>query len=502
MPDSGGCIECFVTYGLAALNYSAKQDQRNDLCDANTGSLSPVVQLSRKWERVLLVNIVGNASFRFVPQGLFINTEESGAIVSSMEVKLVPPEATYLRFATSKAEVYNVYRKTGSTIITSGKEWQTRDLFVGGNETYCMLMSVDAEGNEFYGIHDWSGNEMGRLPLIVGDEYFASTWVALSKEKATQLFTLQGEKLGHLQAITVSVGRQQPIFFTERFALFKHALGSDYQIYDVSKRQLTATISTSKALCGVVQSASGLTYLVDAQGIKQLNYDGESATLETRHVFETPLDIDQAKVRLWCDEQHLYVAVNRDGESQVLISVALKDAPEVQALSWSAPWVINFHGGFVGGYNYVTLRRDVLLSDNAVLLWKTGQPLSPELLDFDLSPVVEVSQTRSSAKGKHGYRLRIEDTSPNRAIRSAACELGRLLSESCSGAYNQSETILDRKFDGQFHIEIATPVAPSVFEQAFLPAYIQYFRKFGGLSPAGSKASLADPIITWNPRTS
>jgi hypothetical protein len=450
----------------------------------------------------LLINIIGNASFRFVPEGLSINTEESGALVSATEVKLVPPAATYLRFATSKAEVFNVYRKTGSTVITSGKEWYTRDLFVGGNETYCMLMSVDSEGNEFYGVHDWSGNELGRLPLIIGDEYFASTWVALSKEKTSQLFSLQGEKLGHLQAITVSVGRQQPIFFTERFALFKHALGSDYQIYDVSKQQLTSTISVSEAVCGVVQSASGLTYLVDAQGIKQLNYDGESATLEPRHVFDTPLDIDQAKVRLWCDEQHLYVAINRDGESQALISVALKDTAEVQVLSWSAPWVINFQGGFVGGYNYVTLRRDVLLSDNAVLLWKTGQPLSPELLDFDLSPVVEVSQATSSTKGKHGYRLRIEDTSCNRAIRSAAYELGRVIGESCSGAYNESETILDRKFDGQFHIEIATPVAPSEFEQAFLPAYIQYFRKFGGLSPAGSKASLAEPIITWSTRTS
>lgn len=395
-----------------------------------------------------------------------------------------------------------MYRKTGSTIITSGKEWQTRDLFVGGNETYCMLMSVDAEGNELYGIHDWSGNELGRLPLIVGNEYFASTWVALSKEKTSQLFSLQGEKLGHLQAMTVSVGRQQPIFFTERFALFKHALGSDYQIYDVSKWQLTATISTSEAVCGAVQSASGLTYLVDAQGIKQLNYDGESATLETRHVFDTPLDIDQAKVRLWCDEQHLYVAINRDGENQVLISVALKDAPEVQALSWSAPWVINFHGGFVGGYNYVTLRRDVLLSDNAVLLWKTGQPLSPELLNFDLSPVVEVSQATSSAKGKHGYRLRIEDTSPNRAIRSAAYELGRLLSESCSGAYNESEEISDYEFDGQFHIEVTTSIAPDEFEEVFLPNYLRYFRTSGVLSPEGSKASLADPIITWNPRTS
>ncbi|BCD85468.1 hypothetical protein PSm6_18750 [Pseudomonas solani] len=446
----------------------------------------------------MVVNIVGNAVLRSVPEGLSINTEESGAFVSATEAKLIPPAATYLRFSTSTVEVLNSYKEDGCTVIASGNEWHTRDLFIGGDETYCVLRSVDAEGNKFYGVYDWSGSELGRLPFIVGDKYFASTWVALSQEKTSQFFTLQGEKLGHLQAITVSVGRQQPIFFTECFALFKHAPGSDYQIYDVSKQQLTSTIRVSEAVCGVVQSASGLTYLVDAQGIKQLDYDGESATLEPRHIFDTPLDIDQAKVRLWCDEQHLYVAVNRDGESQVLISVELKDIPEVQVLSWSAPWVINFHGGFVGGYNYVTLRRDVLLSDNAVLLWKTGQPLSPELLDFDLSPVVEVSQAASSVKGKHGYRLRIEDTSCNRAIRSAAYELGRVIGESCSGAYNQSEAILDRKFDGQFHIEVTTSIAPNEFEQAFLPAYIQYFRKFGGLSPAGSKASLADPIITWN----
>lgn len=446
----------------------------------------------------MIVNIIGSASFRLAPEGLSINTEESGALVSATEAKLAPPAATYLRFSTSTVEVLNSYKEDGCTFIAHGKEWHTRDLFIGGDETYCVLRSADAEGNKFYGVYDWSGSELGRLPFIVGDKYFASTWVALSKEKTSQLFTLQGEKLGHLQSITVSVGRQQPIFFTERFALFKHASGSDYQIYDVSKRQLTATISVSEAVCGVVQSASGLTYVVDAQGIKQLDYDGESATLEPRHLFDTPLDIDQAKVRLWCDEQHLYVAINRDGGSQVLISVALKDASEVKVLNWSAPWVINFQGGFLGGYNYVTLRRDVLLSDNAVLLWKAGQPLTAELLEFDLSPVVEVSQTTSSVKGKHGYRLRIEDTSSNRAIRSAAYELGRLLSESCSGAYNESEEIMDCEFDGQFHIEVTTSIAPDEFEQAFLPSYLRYFRTFGVLSPEGSKASLADPIITWN----
>ncbi|WP_435634739.1 hypothetical protein ACSC9U_24795 [Pseudomonas solani] len=403
-----------------------------------------------------------------------------------------------MRFATSEVEVFNSYKEDGCTVIASGKEWHTRDLFIGGGGAYCVFRSVDAEGSKFYGIYDWNGTELGRLPFIVGNKYFASTWMALSKEKTSQLFTLQGEKIGHLEAITVSIGRQQPIFFTECFALFKHALGSDYQIYDVSKQQMTSTISVSEAVCGVVQSASGLTYLVDAQGIKQLNYGCESATLEPRHLFDSPLDIDQAKVHLWHDEQHLYVAVNRDGESQMLISVALKDASEVQVLNWSAPWVINFQGGFVGGYNYVTLRRDVLLSDNAVLLWKTGQPLTSELLEFDLSPVVEVSQAASRVKGKHGYRLRIEDTSSNRAIRSAAYELGRLISESCSGAYNESEEILDCEFDGQFHIEITTSIAPNEFEQTFLPSYLRYFRISGVLSPEGSKAALADPIITWN----
>lgn len=105
----------------------------------------------------MVVNIVGNASFRLATEGLSINTKESGAIVSATEVRLVPPKATYLRFATSGVEVFNSYKEDGCTVIAHGRQWHTRDLFIGGYEAYCVLRSVDAEGNKFYGVYDWDG---------------------------------------------------------------------------------------------------------------------------------------------------------------------------------------------------------------------------------------------------------------------------------------------------------------------------------------------------------
>ena len=72
-----------------------------------------------------------------------------------------------------------------------------------------------------------------------------------------------------------------------------------------------------------------------------------------------------------------------------------------------------------------------------------------------------------------------------------------MLGDTCEGAYQQGDEVPDRKFDGCFSIDIATVSAPTAFEQAFLPAYLAYYRDTGDLSPAGSRARLAPLAITW-----
>ena len=176
----------------------------------------------------------------------------------------------------------------------------------------------------------------------------------------------------------------------------------------------------------------------------------------------------------------------------------------MEELHWSsgwrfshAPYQVDYH---VGSRNYLPLQRQGLLADDAALCWTPDEPLTPALFDADLSPQREVSQTPSATKGKHGYRLRIRDSSVNRAVRTAAFELGRLLGECCSGAFNSDwPQISDRKFDGHFAIDICCDETPSDFERDYLPGMLRYFREDGGLSPAGSRASLQPLELRWLP---
>lgn len=138
------------------------------------------------------------------------------------------------------------------------------------------------------------------------------------------------------------------------------------------------------------------------------------------------------------------------------------------------------------------------MGNGGLLVWKPGEALDSALLKEALSADRVVSEMPSQAKGKHGFHIKISDPSVNNAVRSAASEICRLIGESCSGAYNQAEAVIDRKFDGHFLVEITSTEQPNDFERDYLPQIVEYHRDQGGLSPAGSRLTLQPPEIVWH----
>ncbi|MBO9679394.1 MAG: hypothetical protein J7556_14225 [Acidovorax sp.] len=451
----------------------------------------------------MLINIVGNFTFEQRGDALFIGTEESAALICNGHARLAPPEPTFQRFSAPGVTARVHYADGPPTIVRHGdKEWHLHDVLKGGSDAY----GVASPRNErILIVHDWDGNRLASLPQRLGPMHFGRAAIVLTdtytypQSEYTEIYRPDGELLARYTLQRHGAGRQELAHFTDALAFLR--TGNDpstYQLFDLHSLQACGVLPVAGAILGVCALPDGSNLWVDAEGMHRLAPQGQDQPPQTLHRFAEPLDVEQAKLLLWHDAQRVYAAIDQDRDRQTLIALPLEGAgTAVQELHWSDTWAIAFQGGFLAGQNYLQLKRKTLLADNAVVLWRPGDVLSPALLQTDASPVVEVSQTRSAARGKHGYRLRVEDPCPNRAIRCAALELGRLLGDTCEGAYQQGDEVPDRKFDGCLSIDIATASAPTAFEQAFLPAYLAYYRDTGDLSPAGSRARLAPLAITW-----
>lgn len=451
----------------------------------------------------MLINIVGNFTFEQRGDAMLIGTEESAALICNGHARLVPPEPTFLRFSAPGVTARVHYADGPPTIVRHGdKEWHLHDVLLGGSDAY----GVASPGNErIFIVHDWSGDRLASLPKRLGPKHFGRAAIVMTdtytypESEYTEIYRPDGELHARYTLQRHGAGRQELAHFTDALAFLRTGnTPSTYQLFDLRSLQARGLLPVAGAILGVCALPDGSNLWVDAEGMHRLAPQGQDPSPQTLHRFPEPLDVGQAKLLLWHDTQRIYAAIDHDRERQSLIALPLDGVnATVQEMEWSDTWIIAFQGGFLAGQNYLQLKRKTLLADNAVVLWQPGDVLSPALLQTDASPVVEVSQTRSTVKGKHGYRLRIQDACPNRAIRCAALELGRLLGDTCKGAYQQGDDVPDRKFDGCFTIDIATASAPTAFEQAFLPAYLAYYRDIGDLSPEGSRARLAPLAITW-----
>ena len=107
------------------------------------------------------------------------------------------------------------------------------------------------------------------------------------------------------------------------------------------------------------------------------------------------------------------------------------------------------------------------MSDGGIMIWPAGASLSEELFEEILSTNLEITEIPSETKGKKTLHIKIQDRSVNNAVRSAASVICRHLGESCKGPYNLAESVSNRKFDGQFHVEIWSPQEPNEFEREY-----------------------------------
>ncbi|MDQ7986250.1 hypothetical protein QYS36_15020 [Pseudomonas sp. G34] len=442
----------------------------------------------------MIVNILGIFGVEDRGKELIFDSQESRIVVSDDEFRLVPEAQTYVKFAQDDVKVTSSYGDGTLSISGSDGEWTSKHVFLGGSLSYGFFNEKGDQ--DLYVARTWGGRVIFQIPYFHAENFFGSSAIALGNKDKWSIFDLAGQCIQEVicSGLYVRIGRAH---FTVKFFLFRRGEAAEYQIYDVKQQQFTASLYVIGAVFAVLYMPDGDFLLIDGEGIKRLKYDGAATKLETLHCFSLILTTSQADVVVWHDNSRVFVAINYEGNHQLLFALPLQGEGEIEQFAWSNTWSITRLGGFRSGWNYLSLRRKDLLSDNAVMLWRENQPLNAQLLAYDLSRAVTVSQVTSATKGKHGYGITIEDTSSNRAVRTAALELGRLLSEACSGIYNEADVILDRKFDGNFYIEFTTSDEPDNFERTFLLEYIKYFRYFGGLSPAGSKATLAEPILTW-----
>lgn len=458
----------------------------------------------------MLFNFWGIAAVDTTPAGLVFVSQESRIVLAegNNHPLLTPPVDEYLEFSIGGNRVVGSYRKEGerNRITHAQGEWVSMHSFLGGQLSYALFDEAQEDGQDWYVARRWNGEPIFQMPYYYAERYLAPAAIALGNQQQWAVYDLAGTKLQEITGVDRSERRWRPRF-TDGLFFFLTTEEPIYQVYDVDQRTFTGTVTVVDGLVGVLALPGGGTLLVDAEGVKLLGNAGSADNaLQTLHRFDPPLDADGNNFLGWHDATRAYMAFTGWLQPQVLLAIPLSGAGhagptpvQAEELRWDTPWEITHRCGLVDGHNYLTLQRKDLLAESALLVWRPDEPLTHALLEPHLSPMVRVTQPPSAKKGKHGYRIEIEDaSSANRAVRSAAFELGRLLGESCSGPYNTAQVIQDRQFDGQFYIDITCAVEPDELERGYLTDYIQYFRHWGGLSPAGSRSALADPVITWH----
>lgn len=448
----------------------------------------------------MLVNIIGSFTFEQRGDALFVGTEESAALVADGQARLAPPEPTFLAFKGPGVTAHVPYGDGPTVIHHASRPWSSDDCLLGGTDLYGVWLADDADGKSVSIVRDWSNNVLATLPYLVGPRHFASQAMVQADDNTALVHSPKGELIADFSLQAQGAGIQSPAHFAGSWAFLRtHGEASACQVFDLHRLAVIATLRVAVAIFGICALPDGRILLADADGLHR--WDAASPdTLHTLHDFDSALDAGEVQMLLWHDPHHAYVSIDhdhaRDRHSLLAVPLAASPGDPVQSLHWSSAWATTIHGGFLAGQNFLSLKRKTLLADNAVLVWTPGQPLSADLFQPADHATVEVESIRSTAKGKHGYRVRVEDDDANRAVRLAALELGRLLGETCKGPYVQVDEVADRQFDGAFQVDIVGAGVPSDFERGFLPAYLDYFRDEGSLQPAGSKARLS-VAVTW-----
>lgn len=451
---------------------------------------------------MILKNILGFVALKEIQGAFILVGNESSLRLSREGWGLIPPSSGETVFSFSDISVHDAGDRALSVIRSGRTVLEVQGVFKGGQEKYWVVSSRD-EHEKFYGrVLSWAGDELFRFPHV-GFIYAMSELVAVEFLEGWHVYDLQGNVVLNVEP-PQGLGRAGICHFTDRLFFFRSggAGVGEYQVYDTHSRRFLAVLELDAALLGALQLPDGSVLAVDCGSIYRLSVEQGGVELKRLYSFVVQLDYSVHDLNLWHDEGRVYVAVGGACETQNLYSCALNDLASVEVVSWSGEWVVcdgrwaQWYG-CIGGLNYCLLRRAGLLGDSAVLVWSQDQPLNDAVLTPDFSSSVVVSQVPSATKGKHSYSIVVEDEIVSRAIRAATNEIGRLLVESCAGPYNRAPSVQDRKFDGEFQIEIRSSQQPSEYEREYVAEYIEHYRYWGGLSPAGSRGGLKPPRVVW-----
>lgn len=438
----------------------------------------------------MLVNILGIPGVEVDGGIIALRSKEAGVAFDDGVWRLAPPIGRYQCYDVDGVKAYRLYNNGGSFVSARGFCWSRKDDFIGGSVWCALFFGKNEEGEYTYLACDWSGRELFSLPVNGHEWYISSSMLAVKGQGGWDIYDMQGQVIGRVD------GGSRALFCDSLF-FFRGGRDEQYRIFDPSQQRLAGSIDCTAPLLGVHQLPGGDIVAVDCRGISLLERQGGEVEIKRVFDFEHDLDYRYAKASIWRDDRKIYVAINKDYDNQCLMAVDLYQLDNVEVLDWLNEWAIAGRCGFVAGMNYLSLKRRSLLADGAIVFWRPEQELSLDLLTPDISPSVQVSQTASEAKGKHGYRIEVKDESISRAVRTVALELGRLLGETCGGMYNQAPAIIDKRFDGLFHVEIISPSAPDEYENSYLDKYLEFFRSEGGLSPAGSRGRMLTLEVIW-----
>lgn len=366
------------------------------------------------------------------------------------------------------------------------------DPVVGSN--FLLRIEVDERYSMKAVVMKPTGEELYRSPYQPPC-HLSDHHLALSSHDEWRILNMTGQVVFSIIRPASSNNRgvarfSKPLFF------FPLTPGEEYEVYDVEGGGATGIRRFNGVILAVQDLPDGSVLVVDFAGIQRFQIVDGGIEVSPVLTFESAVG-EETRVLAWVDDRNAYLAFDIY-EAQSLLLLPLNGEPS-QWLPFPTEWRIDGGTyGFKEGFNILPLARRYHTFDRAQLIWAPEETLSQDSFHLDISDNIEIEQTASTVKGKHGYCIRVRDESVNKAIRSAASELSRLIHETCDHPLGWDGNILDKKFDGQFRVEIYSLDRPSEFEQGYLTDFVAKFREALYFKPAKSKASLAVEIAWRN----
>lgn len=350
-----------------------------------------------------------------------------------------------------------------------------------------------------------AGDELFKLPYRPDEVFCEENNIIAGHNDQWKIYSLDGQMIysceGRVHWQHYPLGRicSKACFFESP------KQDGSYQVFDLIRQKPAAQIKVDGTILGVLPIRENRIIVVDHSGLFAISINDAGISMGEKHNFQIQTDLNIAEfnprgAKIWSDGVYAYIATEspfNDGV-HLLVSASLEDGKPIQQISWENEWAVIGNAGFICNHNHLQLRRRQVMSDGGVMIWPAGALLSEDLFKEVLSPNLEATETPSETKGKKTFHIKIHDRSVNNAVRSAASVICRHLGESCKGPYNLSESVNNRKFDGQFHVEIWSPQEPNEFEREYLAKLVEFQRYYGGLSPAGSRLGLKVPKVEFH----